>query len=719
MTDFSNVGLRNHIQDNFNQSSQTVEDFKKANANQRPDARFRLSGDGDDAKVEIRTGARVTRDRSMGVSIKRFFSGLGTGFLKFIHASKANSVVNRDLRHAGYNLDKAVNNMVEMAANKKEVTDTQIEAHLQNIGKMKHALVVAEIKKGATRDEAMSKVDDRIKTNVKESIQAAKEAGKQNGKNIDDQVFKNVLSFGSHSWGAKHFTDASRNDRTAFAMKQKEYDGVIDEWEGKGNQKSTILDQQSGILAQSLLRAAADELRDETGFYFGKANNPEPQNNANNDGNQNIREMNLEERDDVYQDVKDVLNVGKNIGDAVVRTANANPGTGAYDQGVKNIALAFNAPQLLNMLNKAIDKELPDAQIQVLRDALSERTALDGDGIKPEPYPGMDPQSELELHFDEAVKFNDFENDDAEIDMFKEMENDLNIKLKENMNAENDPEVINGDEVAYPTTDDDGEVIIENNDAEIVTLHIDDGENMDVDDDIIDDNQGENYQEFVIETKGKKAIDDDIGQLIDEMEDYDKDDLNNLSNNHKFDELNRKGSVLPEEEGAITPGGDQFGNELNDIPKGPQTNMYDDDQFAAQMGSVNLDGNQNDGIDDEEALMNEIMYDINMDKDGNIEETGANEDQDLFNDVDGFVQNGGISTNGYALPNDGDIYDDANDGSKETYAVGGQNDDPEGDLVTIDIDEDVLDDKYIDMDVNENQNERRKTFDLDGTDTIQ
>lgn len=171
------TGLTNHQKVEWKTSdpSQSVEKFTKT-AGKRPDTLFKLKA----GKVEIRTGARVTRHHGNWSRFKSRLSGLlhtitPKGMFK---AAKAN----RAHRHAEFNRDKAVNKLVENIANGK--TDPKsLSKQLVNISRLNQRLAAAHPTArpnpgqnqppNYSKNEIRDIVDQQFETTLRESIQTA------------------------------------------------------------------------------------------------------------------------------------------------------------------------------------------------------------------------------------------------------------------------------------------------------------------------------------------------------------------------------------------------------------------------------------------------------------------------------------------------------------------------------------------------------------------
>ncbi|MEM9045428.1 MAG: hypothetical protein AAGC81_12100 [Pseudomonadota bacterium] len=221
---FTNVGLTNHAVANFDGvDSQTVDQFKSADDNLRslrPDARYKFA----DSKITIETGARVTRNHGASAPVKRFFSGLGTGFLKMIQLSKADVVVNRDLRHAGFEMDKQVNKLVEDIVNSDGKLSAQdISKKLENLDQAKKKLAdkMNNAYKGLAKGGGATRlVEERIATNLKESVAAALAAKPEAAKSL----FKALDKIGNQPIGG-HTHDELMDQYQELMFKPTDWNG--------------------------------------------------------------------------------------------------------------------------------------------------------------------------------------------------------------------------------------------------------------------------------------------------------------------------------------------------------------------------------------------------------------------------------------------------------------------------------------------------------------
>ncbi len=248
MTDWTRVGLQNHAYKNFQGvDSQKVKDFKAEHAGERPDARFKLSKSGD---VTIETGARVTRNHGGMASFKRFFSKVGFGIRDALSMMgvqiRTDATNSRNLRHAGFELDKAVNNLVQDIANSdpnSPMDDKKIEQRLAELGKAQSRLAIemenndkSLRRSGKASDEVMK----RIETNIDESIAAALKAKPGSEK----ALFKGLEKVGKHNWGGG-----------GVAGKIAQYEEMSLEWDRDG--KRQLRNEVQGGWAQPHIRAGA------------------------------------------------------------------------------------------------------------------------------------------------------------------------------------------------------------------------------------------------------------------------------------------------------------------------------------------------------------------------------------------------------------------------------------------------------------------------------
>lgn len=189
MANWNVAGIQNRTATLFNagQSSRRAYDFgdPSINANhKRPDALYRASGD----QIEIRTGGRVTRNRSVWGGFKRNF----TGFLYAVTFGKIfpKKFSARSLRHAEFERDKVVNKLVAdiaNGANKGKRADRMNQLKKLQVSIRGKVETDAKAKGMSAQDakwhaEAVS--NEQLKLAVKESLMAAFKANPDRAEHV-------------------------------------------------------------------------------------------------------------------------------------------------------------------------------------------------------------------------------------------------------------------------------------------------------------------------------------------------------------------------------------------------------------------------------------------------------------------------------------------------------------------------------------------------------
>ena len=126
----------------------------------RPQAEAGLNRFGE---VGIRTGARVTRARTGGVEVKRFFTKLSLPFRSAAYKTE------RSLRHAEHRFDRHVNRMVEDLANKgAKLSDRALLGRLGAIAREAGRVTGLATAKGELSNPAAMRA--RFDTNLREAL---------------------------------------------------------------------------------------------------------------------------------------------------------------------------------------------------------------------------------------------------------------------------------------------------------------------------------------------------------------------------------------------------------------------------------------------------------------------------------------------------------------------------------------------------------------------
>lgn len=221
------TGLTNHQQVEWKtrDPSQSVAKFTKT-AGKRPDTLFKLKA----GKVEIRTGARVTRHRGTWSSFKSKLS-------KILHTITPKSLfksakANRAHRHAEYNRDEAVNKLVANIANGK-MDPAKLGKQMVNLSRLNQRLATAHPtarpdptpNQPATysEKEVRDLVDAQFETTMRESIQTALRANPDKADEIADNLRKafstQALTPEQRSRGNITLDDVRRDDTASVGLK--------------------------------------------------------------------------------------------------------------------------------------------------------------------------------------------------------------------------------------------------------------------------------------------------------------------------------------------------------------------------------------------------------------------------------------------------------------------------------------------------------------------
>ena len=213
----------------------------------RPQAEAGLNRFGE---VGIRTGARVTRARTGGVEVKRFFTKLSLPFRSAAYKTE------RSLRHAEHRFDRHVNRMVEDLANKgAKLSDRALLGRLGAIAREAGRVTGLATAKGELSNPAAMRA--RFDTNLREALAglgkkapdklAAVQArlGKLSDAQLGQVVSRAVGGMGTAEalrWGVvrgQHLTGPTPQMQTAQSLLGS-LRNALNEAGGPGSARSTI-----------------------------------------------------------------------------------------------------------------------------------------------------------------------------------------------------------------------------------------------------------------------------------------------------------------------------------------------------------------------------------------------------------------------------------------------------------------------------------------------
>lgn len=189
MPDFKTIGGTTQSWSTQHTASQRV-----ADAGQKQ-AEYKIGGKlgGDD--IKIRTGARVTRARGLGVWFKRKGSGIRDAFVRTeafgIFPKSSNAAIRkklqRNLRHAEHAFDRSINRLVEDLANHgKSVTPSETAQRLVDIRKKMADLQAAGKAAGDDRVDSQHLMD-RLRRNLVDSLTVVAKAQPEKAQVIREQ----------------------------------------------------------------------------------------------------------------------------------------------------------------------------------------------------------------------------------------------------------------------------------------------------------------------------------------------------------------------------------------------------------------------------------------------------------------------------------------------------------------------------------------------------